>query len=60
MTNIFDTLVNDNVFLTHNKFQSHKGHSIGFFANISSRITLRDLIRRKIQETLTWIDLEDE
>ena len=60
MTNIFDTLVNNNVFLSHNKFQLHKKHSISYFANISSRITLRDSLRGKLEETLMCIDLEDE
>ena len=60
MSNIFETLVNNNTFLSHDKFQSHKEHAIGFFVNLSPRITLRDTLREKIQHTLMWIDLDDE
>ena len=35
MTNIFDTLVANGAYLFHNKFQSHKKYTIGFFVNIN-------------------------
>ena len=60
MSNIFDTLVNNNAFLSHDKFQSHKEHAISFFVNLSPRITLRDTLREKNQDALMWIDLDDE
>ena len=47
MSNIFDTLVNNNTFLSHDNFQSHKENAIGFFVNLSPRITLRDTLREK-------------
>ena len=45
MSNIFDTLVNNNAFLFYDKFQSHKEHAIGFFVNLIPRITQRDTLR---------------
>ena len=42
MTNIFDTLVANEVYLSNNKFQSHKEHALGFFVNINPRVTLRN------------------
>ena len=60
MSNIFDTLVNNNAFLSHDKFHFHKKHVIGFFVHLSLRITLRDTLREEIQDALMWIDLDDE
>ena len=60
MTNIFDTLIANGAYLTHNKFQSHKEHAIGFFVNINPRVTLRDELRARLQEVLMWIDIEDK
>ena len=60
MSNIFDTLVNNNAFLSHDKFQSHEKHAIGFFVNICPRIKLRDILCEKIQDALMWIDIDDE
>ena len=59
MTNIFDTLVANGAYLSHNKFQSHKEHEIGFIVNINLRVTLRDELRARLQDVLMWIDLED-
>ena len=60
MENIFDTLVKNNVFLSHNKFQLHKDHSLGFFVEINLRVTLPETLRRRIHNQLMWIDLDDE
>ena len=60
LSNIFDTLVNHNAYLSHRKFESHKEHSIGIFSNINSKVTLRDNLRPKNQNELTWIYLNDE
>ena len=60
MFNIFDTLAENNAFLKHKKFNSHKEHSIFFFSQKSSRITLRDTLHETIQELLMWIYLDDE
>ena len=40
MENIFDTLKKNNAFLRHEKFKSHKEHSLGFFVEINPRVTL--------------------
>ena len=60
MTNIFDTLIANGAYSTHNKFQSHKEHAIGFFININPRVTLRDELRARLQEVLMWIYIEDK
>ena len=60
MSNIFDTLVKNNAFLSHRKFNSHKEQSIGFFLKVNPKITLRNEMRIRIQYQLMWIDLEDD
>ena len=60
MTNILSTLVENGGFLKHQKFQSHKEHAIGFFVQISPKVTLRENLRERIQDVLMWIDIEDE
>ena len=60
MINILSTLVENGGFLKHQKFQSHKEHAIGFFVQISPKVTLRDKLRERIQDVLMWIDIEDE
>ena len=60
MSNIFETLVKNNAFLSHKKFNSHKEHSIGFFMKVNPKITLRNEMRERIQDQLMFIDLEDE
>ena len=57
---MFDALVNNSTFLSHDKFKSHKEHAIRFFVDISLRITLRYTLREKIQDALIWIDLDDK
>ena len=52
MTNIFSILVENGGFLKHQKFQSHKEHAIGFFVQISPKVTLRDKLRERIQDVL--------
>ena len=47
------------MFLSHNKFQLYEDCCIGFFANLSLRIALRDTLRETFQEFLTWIDFKD-
>ena len=60
MTKIFDTLIANGTHLTHNKFHSHKEHAIGFFVNINARVILRDDLCARLQEVITWIDIEDK
>ena len=59
MSNIFDTLVKNNTFVSHKKINSHKEYSIGFFPEVNPKITLRNEMRNRIQDQLMWIDLED-
>lgn len=58
--NIFDTLTENDAFLKHKKFNSHKEHSICILSQKSSRITLRNTLHENIQELLMWIYLDDE
>ena len=46
--------------LSHKKFKSHRKHSIDFFVNINPKISLRDSLRTRIQDQLTWIVLDDD
>ena len=57
---IFDTLKKNNALLHHEKFKSHKEHSLGVFVDINPRVTLRETLRRRIQYQLMWIDLDDD
>ena len=59
MPNIFDTLVKNNAFLSHKKFNPHEEHSIRFVLEVNSKITLHNEIRTTIKHQLMWIDLED-
>ena len=60
LSNIFDTLVSNNAYLNLNNFCTHKEHSIGLFAHINPKVTLRDNFRNEIQNELMWINLDDE
>ena len=60
VSNIFKTLVDNNAFLNLNKYSYHREHSIGFFANISPKITLRENLRKSIQDHLMWMDIDDK
>ena len=42
LSNIFDTLVKNDGFLSHNKFKYHKEYSICFSTNINPKVTLRE------------------
>ena len=54
------TLVENEGFLKHPKFQSHKENAIGFFVQTSPKVILRDKLRERIQDVLMWIEIEDE
>ena len=60
VSNIFKTLVDNNAFLNLNKYSYHREHSIGFFANINLKITLRENLRKSIQDHLMWMDIDDK
>ena len=60
MTNIFNTLVANGAYLSHNKFQSHREYAIGFFVIINPCVILHDELPARLQQVLIWIDLEDK
>ena len=60
MTNIFNTLVANGAYLSHNKFQSHREYAIGFFVIINPCVILHDELLARLQQVLIWIDLEDK
>ena len=60
LSNIFDILVTNNAYLNLNTFCTRKEHSVGLFAHINPKITLRDNFRNEIQNDFMWIDLDNE
>ena len=50
LSNIFDTLVTNNSYLSLNKFYTHKEHFIRLFTHINPKVTLRDNFRNEIQD----------
>ena len=48
VSNIFKTLCDNNAFLDLNKYSYHRKNSIGFFAHINPKRTLRDNLRKSI------------
>ena len=58
--NIFKTLVDNNAFLNLNKYSYHREHSIDFFVNINQNITLRENLRKSIQDHLMWMHIDDK
>lgn len=50
---MFDTVREHFVFLEMNKFQSHTGTSIGFFLGINPKLTLRNVLKEKIDDICT-------
>ena len=60
LSNIFDTLVANGVYFSHNRFKSHKEHSIGFFTHDNPKFMFHDNLRMTIQEELICINLNDE
>ena len=60
VSNIFKTLVDNNAFINLNKYSYHREHSIGFFADISLKITLQENLRKSIQDHLIRMDIDDK
>ena len=60
LSNIFDTLVSNNAYLNFKTFSTHKEYLIGFSTRVNPKVTLREILRNKIQDELKWIDLDDE
>ena len=59
-TGIFDTLHDNLVFIKLNKFQSQIEANIGFFLEINPKLTLRKVLKKKIDEICTWLDLDND
>ena len=60
MTNIFSALVDNEGFLKHQKFHNHKKYTIGIFAQINLKVTLRETLKERVQNVIMRIDIEDE
>jgi len=59
-TGIFDTLCDNLAFIKIQKFHSLTEASIRFFVGINPKLTLRNVLKKKIDEICTWLDLDDE
>ena len=59
-TGIFETLRENLAFIKLKKFQSLTEASIGFFLGINPKLTLRNVLKKKIDNICTWLDLDDD
>ena len=57
---IFETLRNNSAFLRMRKYDSQTEVSIGFFLRINPKLTLRNALKGKIDDIITWFDLDDD
>ena len=57
---MFKTFVDNNAFITQNKYRHNREHSIGFFTGITPKITLRESLRKSIHDHIIWIDIDDK
>ena len=57
---IFDTLYEHSAFLKMNKFQSHTDVSIGLCLEIKLNLIVHKVLKEKIDEICTWLDLDDD
>ena len=57
---IFDTLRSNSAFLRMRKYGSQTEASIGFFLGINPKLTLRKALKEKIDDIITWLDLDDD
>ena len=42
------------------KYDSQTEESIGFFLGISPKLTLRKVLKERIDDIITWLDLDDD
>lgn len=54
------TLRAQSVFIRMRKYSSHTNSSIGFFLGINPKLTLRKALKAKIDDIVTWFDLDDD
>ena len=59
-TGIFETLHENLAFIKLQKFHSLTEASIGFFLGINPKLTLRNSLKKKIDEIFPWLDLDDD
>ena len=59
-TGIFETLRENLAFIKLQNFQSLTEASIGFFLGINPKLTLRNVLKQKIDNICTWLDLDDD
>ena len=59
-TGIFETLRENLAFIKLQKFHSLTEASIGFLLGINPKLTLRNVLKKKIDEICTWLDLDDD
>ena len=57
---ILESLRENLNFLKMEKYNSQKETSIGFFLGINPKLTLRNALKKKIDEICLWLDLDDE
>lgn len=57
---IFDTLRANTAFLQMMKYDSQTEANIGFFLGINPKLTLRNALKNKIDEIITWLDIDDD
>ena len=57
---IFETLRENLAFLKMNKCQSQIEASIRFFLRINSKLTLRNILKIRMEEICTWLYLDDD
>ena len=60
LKDIFDTLHEHATFLRMNKFQSHTDVSIGLCLEIKLNLIVHKVLKEKIDEICTWLDLDDD
>ena len=59
-TLIFNTLRENTNFIKVNKIYFHIEARIGFFRTINSELILQHVLRKKIEEICTWLQLDDD
>ena len=57
---IIETLRENLAYIKMEKYNSQKEASIGFFLGINPKLTLRTVLKQRIDEICLWLDLDDE
>ena len=59
-TEIFETIYENLSFIKLKKFHSLTETSIGFFLGINRKLTLRNVLKKKMDEICSWLDLDND